>query len=123
MKQLMTAIALCAAAFCVPVQAADPTCDAQATEKKLAGAARASFTKKCEADQAAAGTGNAACETKATEKKLAGAAKGSFIKKCEHDANAAKAASACEMQATEKKLAGAAKSSFVKKCAADAAKA
>jgi hypothetical protein len=33
--------------------AAAATCDAQATEKKLAGAAKTSFTKKCIADAAA----------------------------------------------------------------------
>jgi hypothetical protein len=33
--------------------AANPACEAQATTKKLAGAAKASFTKKCVADGAA----------------------------------------------------------------------
>ena len=52
------------------------SCADQATAKKLAGAAKNSFMKKCEADSAAS------CEKAAAEKKLAGAAKTSFIKKC-----------------------------------------
>ena len=51
-----------------------------ATEKKLAGAAKTSFMKKCEKDAAAA------CEVAATERKLAGAAKNSNVKKCTKDA-------------------------------------
>jgi hypothetical protein len=95
--------------------AADP-CAAQADAKKLSGAARTSFTKKCEADATASMT----CEDKASAKKLAGAAKTSFVKKCDSDAKAAGAAATCESQAMNKKLAGAAKNSFVKKCVADA---
>ena len=57
-----------------------PTCKGQAAEKKLAGAALASFTSKCRKDAAAA------CELSAKEKKLAGAAKTSFTKKCVSDA-------------------------------------
>lgn len=57
-----------------------PSCTAQATEKKLAGAAKTSFMKKCESDAAAK------CDTAAAEKKLAGAAKTSFTKKCVADA-------------------------------------
>jgi hypothetical protein len=68
--------------------AANPTCEAQATEKKLAGAAKTSFVKKCEKDAAAAAT--ATCETQAADKKLAGAAKTSFVKKCVKDASGAK---------------------------------
>ena len=60
------------------------SCAAQATEKKLAGAAKNSFMKKCDKDMA--GSGNASCESKAAEKKLAGAAKNSFVKKCAADA-------------------------------------
>ena len=52
----------------------------QSAEKKLAGAAKTSFMKKCEKDA------TAACETQAGEKKLAGAAKTSFVKKCAKDA-------------------------------------
>lgn len=68
--------------------AANPTCEAQAGEKKLAGAAKTSFVKKCEKDATEAA--NKACTTQADEKKLAGAAKSSFVKKCVKDASAAK---------------------------------
>ena len=56
------------------------SCNVTAEEKKLAGAAKTSFLKKCQSDAASA------CETAAAEKKLAGAAKNSFIKKCVADA-------------------------------------
>jgi hypothetical protein len=59
---------------------ADASCVAQATDKKLAGAAKTSFMKKCDADAAAA------CDKQAADKKLAGAAKTSFTKKCAADA-------------------------------------
>jgi hypothetical protein len=67
--------------------AADPTCEAQAMEKKLSGAAKNSFVKKCEKDakDAIAKT----CDAQAAEKKLSGAAKTSFTKKCVNDATAA----------------------------------
>ncbi|MCU0972895.1 MAG: hypothetical protein MUF80_02890 [Burkholderiales bacterium] len=64
--------------------AANPTCEAQATEKKLAGAAKNSFVTKCEKDMKAAATKT--CDAQAAEKKLAGAAKTSFTKKCVTDA-------------------------------------
>ena len=57
-----------------------PSCNATAAEKKLAGAAKNSFLKKCERDAATA------CSTTAADKKLAGAAKNSFTKKCTRDA-------------------------------------
>jgi len=59
-------------------------CDDQAAAKKLSGAAKTSFTKKCEKDAMAAMA--PACEAKAIDKNgkaLAGAAKTSFMKKCE----------------------------------------
>ncbi|GLS23958.1 hypothetical protein GCM10007874_69790 [Labrys miyagiensis] len=59
---------------------ADASCKVQATDKKLAGAAMTSFTKKCAKDAASA------CEAQAATKKLAGAAKTSFVKKCTSDA-------------------------------------
>lgn len=62
--------------------AADASCEAKAAEKKLAGAAKSSFMKKCEKDSALA-----ACDATAAEKKLAGAAKNSFLKKCQADAS------------------------------------
>jgi hypothetical protein len=58
------------------------SCAAMAAEKKLAGAAKNSFMKKCESDA------GATCDAKAAEKKLAGAAKTSFTKKCVADAKA-----------------------------------
>lgn len=60
--------------------AADQTCTKAAEEKKLAGAARTAFLKKCEKDAAAK------CEAAAAEKKLAGAAKTSSVKKCTSEA-------------------------------------
>lgn len=69
--------------------AADASCDAKAAEKKLAGAAKTSFMKKCEADAKGMDAGSA-CDAQAAEKKLAGAAKTSFMKKCEADAMAGK---------------------------------
>lgn len=63
--------------------AADNGCDAKAAEKKLAGAAKNSFLKKCNRE-AAAGT----CDAQAAEKKIYGAAKNSFVKKCLKDAGA-----------------------------------
>jgi hypothetical protein len=56
-----------------------PSCKAQASDKKLAGAALASFMKKCETDA------QKACDTQAADKKLSGAAKASFTKKCVTD--------------------------------------
>lgn len=61
-------------------QASAPTCNAAAQEKKLAGAAKTSFLKKCEKDA------TERCEAAATERKLAGAAKTSNVKKCIKDA-------------------------------------
>jgi hypothetical protein len=63
-------------------------CATQATEKKLAGAAKTSFLKKCERDAGSAAAASApnpvaaACAKSAADKKLAGAAKASHIKKC-----------------------------------------
>ena len=59
-----------------------------AAEKKLAGAAKTSFVKKCNSD--AANAANKACTSQAADKKLAGAAKNSFVKKCVADATMAK---------------------------------
>ncbi len=62
------------------------SCESRAIDKNgkpLAGAAKASFLKKCEADA------KPSCESKAIDKNgkpLAGAAKASFLKKCEADA-------------------------------------
>jgi hypothetical protein len=66
-------------AFSIPVGAQAPTCKAAAAEKKLAGAALASFMKKCETDA------KGACSLSAGERKLSGAAKTSFTTKCVRD--------------------------------------
>ncbi len=89
MKHLLMVALLCVCGAVSVAQAADSDCAARATEKKLAGAAKNSFMKKCERD-AAAKSAAEACTTKAAEKQLAGAAKNSFVKKCEKDAAAAK---------------------------------
>jgi hypothetical protein len=74
--------------------AANADCAAQATERKLAGAAKTSFLKKCEKDAAASAPAatavSPACEKSAADKKLHGAAKKSHIKKCTADEAAAK---------------------------------
>src|SRR5512146_297470 len=83
-------IAALIALFSANAAFAEASCDAKAAEKKLAGAAKNSFVKKCEADAKAAAPAVEAssCDAKAAEKKLAGAAKNSFLKKCEADAKA-----------------------------------
>jgi hypothetical protein len=77
----------------VSVAHAEPaaaSCEAQAVGKDgkpLAGAAKAAFIKKCNAD----GGNGASCEAKAVSKAgkpLAGAAKDKFMKKCLNDAAA-----------------------------------
>ncbi len=86
---LAAALALSASVASIGAHAADAACDTKAAEKKLAGAAKTSFLKKCNADAAAAApAGNAECDAKAAEKKLHGAAKNSFVKKCVADAAA-----------------------------------
>ncbi|AYQ27619.1 MULTISPECIES: hypothetical protein [unclassified Polaromonas] len=72
---LLVALAFAGSAF-----AQDATCTANAMEKKLAGAAKNSFLKKCEKDAVVR------CEIASQDRKLAGAAKSSFIKKCVRDA-------------------------------------
>ena len=69
-----------AVGFNVLAQSIPPTCKAAAQEKKLAGAAKISFLKKCEKDA------TDRCDAAATERKLAGAAKTSNMKKCVKDA-------------------------------------
>lgn len=78
---LMTTFLMCQLSF-----ADDMSCDAKAADKKLNGAAKNSFIKKCEKD-AKAMTAKATCDAKAAEKKLYGAAKNSFTKKCVADAS------------------------------------
>jgi hypothetical protein len=80
MKSLAATALLVLAAANVSAQSPAPTCKAQATEKKLAGAALTSFMAKCERDA------TASCDKTAADKKLSGAAKTSFTKKCVSDA-------------------------------------
>ena len=81
MTKTFALVALALALAGAPVLAyADSSCATQATDKKLVGAAKDSFLKKCVKDA------TAACDTAAADKKLAGAAKNSFTKKCVSDA-------------------------------------
>ncbi len=92
MNKTLTTLAFTALSlFAGSTFAANAACDAQAAEKKLAGAAKTSFLKKCEKDAAAPSAPSAACEKSAADKKLAGAAKNSHIKKCMADEKAAPA--------------------------------
>ncbi|OJX05068.1 MAG: hypothetical protein BGO72_14960 [Burkholderiales bacterium 70-64] len=72
-------VAACLSLFVVGAYAADPSCADRAAEKKLSGAAKNSFVKKCEKD---------ACQATAADKKLHGAAKNSFVNKCVKDSTA-----------------------------------
>ncbi len=75
-----------------PAATSASSCEDKAVDKngkKLVGAAKASFLKKCEANAKPVPS----CEDKAIDKngkKLAGAAKESFMKKCEANAKSAK---------------------------------
>lgn len=64
---------------CTAGAAQAQSCNIQASDKKLAGAAKTSFLTKCEKDA------TASCDKQAADKKLAGAAKASFTKKCVTD--------------------------------------
>ncbi len=75
-----TILTAAAMLVCVSSAFADPSCQDQATTKKLAGAAQKSFMTKCEKDA------TATCQKTSAEKKLAGAAKTSFETKCVNDA-------------------------------------
>lgn len=90
LKQLSTVVvALFLATGVSHVYAQDKAaCEKQADEKKLHGAAKNSFVKKCSGGAAPAAKSPAAegCEKQAGEKKLHGAAKSSFVKKCVADA-------------------------------------
>lgn len=83
MNKLSVAVALCLCAgsvFAQTTPAQPASCTVQSTDKKLAGAAKTSFMKKCQTDAMAK------CDAAAVEKKLSGAAKTSFTKKCVSDA-------------------------------------
>lgn len=80
-------------------------CEKQAADKKLAGAAKNSFVKKCSSGGMAEAKPSAAtesCNTQAGEKKLAGAAKTSFVKKCVRDAEGGAAPAAAASAAKKK---------------------
>lgn len=86
---IAAAISLSLLAGTSAVYAADQAvCEKQADEKKLHGAAKTSFVKKCASTDAAAAPSAAQqkCDATAAEKKLHGAAKTSFVKKCVADA-------------------------------------
>ncbi len=76
----VTAVLVMAVALPPPALAEGSSCATTASDKKLAGAAKTSFMKKCETDA------KASCDATAGDKKLAGAAKTSFMKKCVSDA-------------------------------------
>lgn len=91
MKKLLALLALGLSLSFGTAHAADANadCTAKAAEKKLAGAAKTSFVKKCVADAGGgAPAASSACEKSAADKKLAGAAKKSHIKKCMADEKA-----------------------------------
>jgi hypothetical protein len=75
---MLAALALCLAGAATFAYA-DDSCSAQATAKKLAGAAKTSFITKCAKDS---------CDKQADDKKLSGAARTSFTTKCVKDASA-----------------------------------
>ncbi len=83
-KTILNAALLACSLLAAPAFAASD-CEGKAVDKNgkaLAGAAKTSFIKKCEAEAAPA---QAACEAKAVDKNgkaLAGAAKTSSVKKC-----------------------------------------
>jgi psiF repeat-containing protein len=77
MKAIMLALVISVAGV---TAASAQSCTVQAGEKKLAGAAKNSFMKKCSTDA------EGSCNKQAAEKKLSGAAKTSFTKKCVTDA-------------------------------------
>jgi hypothetical protein len=71
-----------AAIGCLAGPALADTCSAQATAKKLRGAAETSFLKKCTSDA------KVKCDADAKAKNLHGAAATSFTTKCVRDAGA-----------------------------------
>jgi len=80
MTKSLAMVALALGLAGIPALAyADDACMTQATDKKLAGAAKTSFMTKCE---------RTSCESQAKDKNLHGAAMTSFVKKCTKDAMA-----------------------------------
>jgi hypothetical protein len=115
MKRLILLVCMVFSTLSGTAWAESESCSAVAAQKKLAGAAKTSFLKKCEKDA------RERCEQAASDKKLAGAARNSFTNKCVNDAVGQRdPASLCEAAAADKKLSGAAKASFITKCVKDA---
>ena len=89
MKKILSILALGLSLSFGAAHAADAAadCAAKSAEKKLAGAAKSSFEKKCvkDAGGGAPMAASPACEKSAADKKLAGAAKTSHMKKCMAD--------------------------------------
>ena len=90
MKKLLTALVATLFATTVFAQAGG-TCEAQATDKKLAGAAKTSFMKKCEREAKAAEGKTAktaqqekmkTCNKEAGDKKLKGKERKAFMSDC-----------------------------------------
>ncbi len=80
----MTRILITLAAIgCLAGPALADTCSAQASSKKLHGAAQTSFMTKCENDA------KAKCDADAKARNLHGAAETSFTAKCVRDATGA----------------------------------
>ena len=77
------ALALMLSALALTGARADESCEAQASDKKLVGAALTSFMRKCE------NNAKVAYNTQVVDKKLSGATKDSFTKKCVKDASGA----------------------------------
>ncbi len=77
MRTIILALAL---SFAATTAHAQMSCSKEADTKKLSGAAKSSFLKKCETDA------KSACDKKAADQKLSGAAKNSFTTKCVKDA-------------------------------------
>jgi len=77
MKSIVLAVATL---FTVNIAYADNSCEMKAAEKKLNGAAKNSFIKKCEKDA------RSVCENDEISKRTNGAAKEAHIKKCVNDA-------------------------------------
>ncbi len=76
---MKTILFVIATFFAVNVAYADNACEMKATEKKLNGAAKNSFIKKCEKDA------RVVCENDEISKRTNGAAKEAHIKKCVKD--------------------------------------
>ena len=79
MIKTLAIVALALGVAGAPALAYADDCMTQATDKKLAGAAKTSFMTKCE---------RTSCESQAKDKNLHGAAATSFVKKCTKDAMA-----------------------------------